>query len=43
MKKKKKKKILFIHPLGVNRRPGESDMARISNIMPPIGLCSLDA
>ncbi len=38
-----KKKILFIHPLGVNWRPGESDMARIANIMPPIGLCSLAA
>lgn len=37
------KKILFIHPLGVNWQPGKSDMARIANIMPPIGLCSLAA
>src|SRR3990170_1658168 len=43
VKKKKRKKILFIHPLGVNWRPGEADMARIANIMPPIGLCSLAA
>ncbi|UCE58699.1 MAG: cobalamin-dependent protein [Phycisphaerales bacterium] len=37
------KKILFIHPLGVNWTPGERDMSRIANIMPPIGLCSLAA
>ncbi|MCC6544373.1 MAG: radical SAM protein [Nitrospirae bacterium] len=43
MGNKERKKILFIHPLGVNWRPGESDMARIANIMPPIGLCSLAA
>ncbi len=41
--KGKKKKILFIHPLGVNWIPGEEDMSRIANIMPPIGLCSLAA
>ncbi len=39
----KKKRILFIHPLGVNWMPGETDMSRIANIMPPIGLCSLVA
>ncbi|MFQ5589527.1 MAG: B12-binding domain-containing radical SAM protein [Phycisphaerae bacterium] len=37
----KKKNILLIHPLGVNWMPGEKDMSRIANIMPPIGLCSL--
>lgn len=37
------RKILFIHPLGVNWMPGEKDMSRIANIMPPIGLCSLAA
>jgi radical SAM superfamily enzyme YgiQ (UPF0313 family) len=40
---KDKKKILFIHPLGVNWVPGEMDMSRISNIMPPLGLLSLAA
>lgn len=40
---KRKKKILFIHPLGVNWMPGEADMSRIANIMPPLGLCSLAA
>ncbi|MFP4381137.1 MAG: B12-binding domain-containing radical SAM protein [Candidatus Sumerlaeia bacterium] len=38
-----KRKILFIHPLGVNWMPGQKDMSRIANIMPPIGLCSLAA
>ena len=37
------KRILLIHPLGMNWMPGEKDMARIANIMPPIGLCSLAA
>lgn len=40
---KKDKKILFIHPLGENWIPGEKDMSRIANIMPPLGLCSLSA
>ena len=39
----RKKKILLVHPLGVNWMPGETDMSRIANIMPPIGLCSLAA
>jgi anaerobic magnesium-protoporphyrin IX monomethyl ester cyclase len=38
-----KKKVLLIHPLGVNWIPGEKDMSRIANIMPPIGLCGLAA
>ncbi|MCP5003430.1 MAG: radical SAM protein, partial [Planctomycetes bacterium] len=38
-----KKKILLIHPLGVNWMPGETDMSRIANIMPPLGLLSLAA
>jgi len=37
------KRILFIHPLGVNWMPGSKDMSRIANIMPPIGLCNLAA
>ena len=37
------RKLLLIHPLGVNWTPGEPDMSRIANIMPPIGLCSLAA
>jgi radical SAM superfamily enzyme YgiQ (UPF0313 family) len=40
---KEKKKILFIHPLGINWVPGETDMSRIANIMPPLGLLSLAA
>ena len=38
-----KKRVLLIHPLGVNWIPGQKDMSRIANIMPPIGLCSLAA
>lgn len=38
-----KRKILLIHPLGVNWVPGRKDMSRIANIMPPLGLCSLAA
>lgn len=38
-----KKKIFLIHPQGENWTEGEIDMARIANIMPPIGLCSLAA
>jgi anaerobic magnesium-protoporphyrin IX monomethyl ester cyclase len=40
---KKPKKILLIHPLGVNWIPGEKDMSRIANIMVPIGLLNLAA
>ncbi len=42
-KETKKRSILFIHPKGENWMPGEADMSRIANIMPPIGLCSLAA
>ncbi|NQU42620.1 cobalamin B12-binding domain-containing protein [bacterium] len=38
-----KRKILFVHPLGVNWMPGQKDMSRIANIMPPLGLCGLAA
>ncbi len=37
------KKILFVHPLGVNWIPGEQDMSRIANIMAPMGLLNLAA
>lgn len=37
------KKILLIHPAGVNWTLGEKDISRSANIMPPIGLCSLAA
>ena len=40
---KKGRKIYLIHPMGVNWMPGETDISRIANIMPPIGLCSLAA
>lgn len=35
------KKILLIHPAGVNWTLGEKDISRSANLMPPIGLCSL--
>ncbi len=38
-----KKKIVFVHPLGANWIPGEKDISRLANIMPPMGLCSLSA
>ena len=41
MKTGSKKKILLIHPLGDNWMPGQTDMSRIANILPPIGLLSL--
>ena len=34
-------KILLVHPLGDNWMPGEQDMSRITNIMPPQGLLYL--
>lgn len=39
----RKKKILFVHPLGENWMPGELDISRIVNIMAPIGILSLAA
>lgn len=38
-----RKKILFIHPQGENWIPGEQNISRIVNIMPPMGLLSLSA
>ncbi len=38
-----KKKIVLIHPMGECWVAGEKDVARIANIMPPLGLCSLAA
>lgn len=38
-----KKKILLVHPLGMNWMPGEQDLSRVVNIMPPMGLLSLAA
>jgi anaerobic magnesium-protoporphyrin IX monomethyl ester cyclase len=35
------KRIMLIHPLGYNDNPEEGNVARIANIMPPIGLCSI--
>ncbi len=39
----RKKKVLFIHPLGENWMPGVQDLSRVVNIMAPIGLLSLAA
>lgn len=38
-----KKKILLVHPLGENWMPGEENVARVVNIMAPLGLLSLAA
>jgi radical SAM superfamily enzyme YgiQ (UPF0313 family) len=38
-----KKKMLFVHPLGENWIPGEQNVARVVNIMAPLGLLSLAA
>ncbi len=35
--------LYLIHPLGENWMPGEIDMSRVANIMPPLGLCSISA
>ncbi len=37
------KALYLIHPLGENWMPGEIDMSRVANIMPPLGLCSISA
>lgn len=36
-----KKNILLVHPLGENWTPGEQNVARVVNIMAPLGLLSL--
>ena len=38
-----KKTVLFVHPLGENWIPGEQNVARVINIMAPLGLLSLAA
>ena len=38
-----KKSVLFVHPLGENWIPGEQNVARVINIMAPLGLLSLAA
>lgn len=38
-----KKKVLFVHPLGENWIPGDQNVARVVNIMAPLGLLSLAA
>jgi len=37
------KTILFIHPQGENWTPGDRNITRVVNIMPPLGLLSLSA
>ncbi len=37
------KRILLIHPLGYNAADAASDISRVANIMPPLGLCSIAA
>ncbi len=38
-----RRNVLLVHPLGMNWLPGEKDMSRVANIMPPLGLLSLAA
>jgi radical SAM superfamily enzyme YgiQ (UPF0313 family) len=38
-----KKKILLVHPLGLNWIPGQQNICRVVNIMAPLGLLSLSA
>ena len=38
-----KPRVLFIHPQGNNWLPGEQDLTRFANIMPPVGVCSIAA
>lgn len=33
--------IILVQPCGMSWEPGQKDMSRVANIMPPIGLCSL--
>lgn len=35
--------ILLIHPLGYSAKHAESDISRMANIMPPLGLASIAA
>ncbi len=37
------KRILFIHPLGYSAKNAETDVSRMANIMPPLGLASISA
>ncbi len=37
------KRILLIHPLGYTADGANKDVARLANIMPPLGLCSIAA
>lgn len=37
------KNILLLHPLGYSAKCAESDISRMANIMPPLGLASIAA
>ncbi len=39
----KKPRVLLIHPQGNNWVPGQADLTRFANIMPPIGIASIAA
>ena len=36
-------RILLIHPLGYSSKNAKSDVSRMANIMPPLGLASISA
>lgn len=38
-----REQILLIHPLGYTADPAKTDIARLANLMPPLGLCSIAA
>ena len=39
----RKTRVLLVHPQGSNWVPGEADLTRFANIMPPVGLASIAA
>ena len=43
MKAPQQQKILFVHPLGYSAKNAETDVSRMANIMPPLGLASIAA
>lgn len=43
MNEPEQKKILLVHPLGYSAKNAETDVSRMANIMPPLGLASIAA
>jgi len=43
MSQKVGKKVLFLHPLGYSAKNAATDVSRMANIMPPLGIASISA